>query len=293
MFQIKEPPNFRFAFCEQNGFDVAYNWKVFSTGIVDAIWTKKKDEVAPFRAHFLIDGYKRFPTNPIALIIGNPVTRFIAACHEDGIEFEAALASLEKEKFPSFHFFPQSRFLVFKEQPIYLWKAPDHIEHFWETLDLGEPPKIYDKEIDFPHTEKLREIYKDDFDLYESIKAPKTLAESQTESNPTLWEQMKNVGFAVRKFASSNFTPTPPEALATREATCRACPEWDAQALNNTGRCRKCGCSTWAKLRMATERCPLGKWEAEEKPETGNLRPEISPSATPAPPREPSAPLLT
>lgn len=55
---------------------------------------------------------------------------------------------------------------------------------------------------------------------------------------------------------------TPPEVLAEREATCRACPEWDAAALNATGRCRKCGCSTWAKLRMATERCPIGKWEA-------------------------------
>ena len=63
-------------------------------------------------------------------------------------------------------------------------------------------------------------------------------------------------------FAKSGFAATPPEILAAREATCRACPEWDATALNNTGRCRKCGCSTWAKLRMATERCPLGKWEA-------------------------------
>ncbi len=63
------------------------------------------------------------------------------------------------------------------------------------------------------------------------------------------------------KFSASGFSTTPPDALATREATCRACPEWDAAALNGTGRCRKCGCSTWAKLRMASERCPIGKWE--------------------------------
>jgi hypothetical protein len=66
---------------------------------------------------------------------------------------------------------------------------------------------------------------------------------------------------ATRRFARTGFASTHPKALAAREATCRACPEWDAAALNNTGRCRKCGCSTWAKLRMATERCPLGKWE--------------------------------
>jgi hypothetical protein len=72
----------------------------------------------------------------------------------------------------------------------------------------------------------------------------------------------RRFGIAALNFMRGGLPPTPPEILADREATCRACPEWDAAALNNTGRCRKCGCSTWAKLRMATERCPLGKWEA-------------------------------
>lgn len=77
------------------------------------------------------------------------------------------------------------------------------------------------------------------------------------------WHDMTRAAFlAGTKFAVSGFTATPPEILAAREATCRACHEWDAAALNATGRCRKCGCSTWAKLRMATERCPLGKWES-------------------------------
>ena len=117
-------------------------------------------------------------------------------------------------------------------------------------------------EIDFKYESKLREIYKDDFELYESIIEPKTLAESKSEVNPTLWEQMRNVGFAVGKFSASGFKPTPSEILTERESICRSCDQWDAAALRNTGRCKKCGCSTWAKLRMATERCPLGKWEA-------------------------------
>jgi hypothetical protein len=78
-------------------------------------------------------------------------------------------------------------------------------------------------------------------------------------------ELLAQFGFSVANFARAGFATTPPEALATREATCRACPEWDAAALNATGRCRKCGCSTWAKLRMATERCPIGKWGAVDK----------------------------
>jgi hypothetical protein len=49
--------------------------------------------------------------------------------------------------------------------------------------------------------------------------------------------------------------------LKCRMQLCKACEWWDAAALKGTGRCKKCGCSTWAKLRMATERCPIGKWE--------------------------------
>jgi len=62
------------------------------------------------------------------------------------------------------------------------------------------------------------------------------------------------------KFSTSGFSTTTPDILTARESTCHACSEWDSAALNGTGRCRKCGCSTWAKLRMATEKCPLGKW---------------------------------
>jgi hypothetical protein len=79
---------------------------------------------------------------------------------------------------------------------------------------------------------------------------------------PSLPQQATSLGKALVNWTASGFAPTPPDILATREATCRACPEWDAKALNNTGRCQICKCSTWAKLRMSTERCPIGKWEA-------------------------------
>jgi len=78
----------------------------------------------------------------------------------------------------------------------------------------------------------------------------------------TLSVNITRFGHAAGRFLRHGAPTTPPEILADRESTCRACDQWDATALNNTGRCRKCGCSTWVKLRMATERCPLGKWEA-------------------------------
>jgi len=85
----------------------------------------------------------------------------------------------------------------------------------------------------------------------------------QSKLNPEMLERLMK---SLKRFAKAGMPSVSPEILAAREATCKACPEWDATALNATGRCRKCGCSTWAKLRMATEACPLGKWEAVDKP---------------------------
>lgn len=98
-------------------------------------------------------------------------------------------------------------------------------------------------------------------DLSCPLPEPKWTAEKKT-----FFEQLNSLGQSVINWTASAMPTTPLETLATREATCRSCPEWDAQALNSTGRCRKCGCSTWAKLRMATESCPLGKWKAISSP---------------------------
>ena len=45
---------------------------------------------------------------------------------------------------------------------------------------------------------------------------------------------------------------------AARLAFCVICPNFDAGTLG--GRCLHCGCLTFAKLRLASERCPLGIW---------------------------------
>jgi hypothetical protein len=51
------------------------------------------------------------------------------------------------------------------------------------------------------------------------------------------------------------------ELVQNRLSICQACEFWNPEGFGGTGKCTKCGCSTWAKLRMATERCPVGKWE--------------------------------
>lgn len=87
-------------------------------------------------------------------------------------------------------------------------------------------------------------------------------AEEIAHRGSSISRQIPTAIRSAHRFARSGFQTTPSDILAEREATCRACAEWDAAALNSTGRCRKCGCSTWAKLRMATEACPIGKWKA-------------------------------
>jgi hypothetical protein len=77
---------------------------------------------------------------------------------------------------------------------------------------------------------------------------------------PTFAAQIRSATSAAGRFAKSRFAQTEPDTLAVRIETCRSCDLWDAAGMRGTGRCRKCGCSTWAKLRMASEKCPIGKW---------------------------------
>lgn len=69
-----------------------------------------------------------------------------------------------------------------------------------------------------------------------------------------------NLAGAAVNWARHGFPLVSPEALAARLEVCRVCEWWDAQGYRGTGRCLKCGCSTQTKLRMATSKCPDGKW---------------------------------
>lgn len=78
----------------------------------------------------------------------------------------------------------------------------------------------------------------------------------------------KGLSSSVYKFVKSGFVVASDDVLRSRMDCCNNCEFWNKASFNGTGKCNKCGCSTWAKLRMATERCPLGKWESvnlEEK----------------------------
>lgn len=257
-----------------NGCGIIVNHKVFSSEIALRIGDPRLLAKIPQRfrgrIHSTIPLLKT--DAPLHLLVADPVAKFHAACREDRVMPWVALVRAQTWRL-SLHFAQQSRLLHFDNQ-IHLYRAPDHVLAFWETVGLGEPPAIYTKENTPEHDDEIRSIYAADQTLFDSIKTAGQIADKL--KIPPILEQLKTATHAAHRFARSGFAATSPEILAAREATCRACHEWDAAALNATGRCRKCGCSTWAKLRMATESCPLGKWKAIS-----------SASALPAPPREP------
>lgn len=94
------------------------------------------------------------------------------------------------------------------------------------------------------------------------LRSHTRISRSQLESSalPSLPQMAKSFGKSLAAFANSGFTVTDPETLNARLETCRGCEFWDESGFVKTGRCKKCGCSTQAKLRMATEKCPIGKW---------------------------------
>lgn len=61
------------------------------------------------------------------------------------------------------------------------------------------------------------------------------------------------VGLAKAKF---NLEPVEAPTLEQRLAICESCPEH----LSEFDKCRICGCNIPAKCRVASEKCPLGKW---------------------------------
>lgn len=86
---------------------------------------------------------------------------------------------------------------------------------------------------------------------------PEENGQSQT---PNLKDMAKSVTKSMANWAGSGFKIAPKEVFDQRLNECKACPHWNSEALANTGRCKICGCSTVAKLRLATEKCPIGKW---------------------------------
>jgi hypothetical protein len=94
-------------------------------------------------------------------------------------------------------------------------------------------------------------------EVYIEEPTPKS---KKNRKEPSIVQKAASLFNSLRKWIVSGLLKTSKRQLAFRMATCKGCEFWDRAAWGGTGKCTKCGCSTWAKLRMKTERCPIGKW---------------------------------
>jgi hypothetical protein len=84
--------------------------------------------------------------------------------------------------------------------------------------------------------------------------------EPETASFPPTHVQAGNAARALGRVVGAAVTGqavlVPPEVRDTRWAQCMTC----VHLVND--KCRLCGCRFLAKIALATERCPIGRWEA-------------------------------
>jgi hypothetical protein len=84
------------------------------------------------------------------------------------------------------------------------------------------------------------------------------------EDSPTLLNKAKSLATAAGDWVRAGLPVTSDADLENRLNICKTCEFWDQSGFMGTGSCKKCGCSTQAKLRMATAKCPIDKWLAED-----------------------------
>jgi hypothetical protein len=78
--------------------------------------------------------------------------------------------------------------------------------------------------------------------------------------HPDIFKMGANFAGSLGDWALRGFAVANAEQLESRKEICKGCEFWNPNGFGGTGSCKKCGCSTQAKLRMATSKCPIDKW---------------------------------
>lgn len=77
---------------------------------------------------------------------------------------------------------------------------------------------------------------------------------------PSLPQKTASVAKAASRWAKGGFALTKSAEVETRLEICNSCKSYDAEGYGGVGGCLICGCIIPAKVRLATEQCPEGKW---------------------------------
>ena len=83
---------------------------------------------------------------------------------------------------------------------------------------------------------------------------------SQSIATPTIKQMANSLSDGVIEWAKNGFSTATQDQLSSRMEICKSCEFWEKSGFAGTGRCKQCGCSTQAKLRITTSKCPIDKW---------------------------------
>ena len=84
--------------------------------------------------------------------------------------------------------------------------------------------------------------------------------QKQNIQEPNSLKKVESLLISSISWMKSGFEIADETKMSERKSICKECEHWISSAWNGTGKCNLCGCSTWAKIRMATEKCPIEKW---------------------------------
>lgn len=196
---------------------VAYNGKAGISSFARAIITKYFPEHEPQVKQLLeenIENHHRHlyffmvkkvitANKPVVLLVRNPIDRFLSAMNQIHFEdVDAALNALENKStlkipvnskplylYQDVHFRKQISYLSHEN---YLFRFPDHILEAAELLELGyimklnssRKPKI---QLSESQLKRVKDFYKKDLQLFDSIKTPKTNIVSNIKHE---WDQI-------------------------------------------------------------------------------------------------------
>jgi hypothetical protein len=80
-----------------------------------------------------------------------------------------------------------------------------------------------------------------------------------TEVDNSVLRPIKNFAGSMKNWVSNGMPIATKEVYELRKSICDSCPFWDKDGNMGMGKCKQCGCTS-AKLHLATEKCPVGKW---------------------------------
>ena len=86
--------------------------------------------------------------------------------------------------------------------------------------------------------------------------------EEEQKEYPSVAQQAKNFFSSMTNFIKSGMETVGDDEYQRRLDICNGCEWFDHEA----GRCKQCGCFMRIKAKLASEKCPIDKWEKPPEP---------------------------